>query len=166
MVKKTEKQTKLLYKKIVTNLCPEKSYWYEGCQSHEESFWELITYVADRMDFEQVYDFLQTCKKGNFTDEQIDIFYEACDEAGECGVLFSNLSISKQDLLPELLRQTREKFFSDAEDSDDENKKTKDELSKQIDELLKRYNYMKLGEYYFFRAAFDDPYYDFEANDM
>lgn len=141
-------------KQIIKNMCPPKSYWWEGLATDDESFLELLDFVA--YEFENIDDLFQKCEDGTLSNQHINQFKDACERSGECGVEFSFISISKEDMLASLLEQTRKELVLYMSKRDD--MKNNDEIEKQIKVLLESYNYMKIGKYYFYRLAVDDVY--------
>lgn len=158
MVSLNKRQAKKIFNQMMTNLCPNKSYWVDDIEpygSSVHSFWRLIVRVSNDMGI-PLNDFLHMCGEGSLTDKQIHSFIKAC----HLELSFEHISFSKQEDISSLLEQTRNKLFLYA----DNEGITGTTLEKDINTIVDRYNYMKLGEYYFYRVAFDTINDDFNKN--
>lgn len=149
-----------------TDLCPATAYWFYGLDNFASSV-EMATNLAEYMGDLELEDFLHLCATGTMDmpllNETMTRIITGCGS-----ILFHDFVISKDDnRLPEYIAHTRQQLYEYAHTLDLHGKPymkmSGEKLDRQIDSLLKRYVYFKLGQYYFYFVAFDDPQYDFDS---
>ena len=145
------------------DLCPKTVYWFYGMDNFRSSA-QMVKEISGYMDIE-LEDFLQMCKDGTLDVQKAS---EALEGAitGDGVILCYDCVISKENQLQDFLLNTKDKLyeFASTEDMDGNTcmSLTGVALDRQIESLLNCYIYFKVGQYYFYCVAFDDPEYDYE----
>lgn len=158
-------KNKMLMKPMWDDLCPKMAYWFYGLDNFESSF-EMAQELSERLDVE-FETFLKMCNEGTLNQNQMDEHMEGLI-TGDGVIIFYDFSVSKNDILPDLINRTRQKLYEFAVELDYDGipmlSLTGAELDKQVESLLRCYTYIKLGQYYFYLITFDDPKFDVDKH--